>query len=342
MQTEPYFALLILTFAFVRCGDYVSESGEGLTGEENSSLLYSQLRTPKVALERGELASDIAWKLQPDGTPANGSAMCEQNWICEGQLGSACSSLILKEFGFDIPSRAVIQQIEVVLDRMSSNSQSVQDAFVRLRRESGFVGQNFARSLFWTTYWEEAIFPSVEGQDPLWGGDWNPGHFNDVAHNFEVVIRSAFYKINDTSFSDAPVQALVRCVSVRVYYSFQTCSTKNNCSGNGRCNENGICEGFEGYESDDCSQNTFQSGVGWAALIAITSLGSMIFGFAIAASFYMAKQKPVTSFERQEDHTEEIQLEVTSPATNLNVAASTAKPSSSEWKQVSNSKEWFL
>jgi hypothetical protein len=120
--------------------------------------------------------------------------------------------LRVTNFGFstaDIPSGATINGIEAKIERKytASESLTVYDSAVYLRKTSGQVGDNKGSGVLWTTSDVEAVYGGA-------ADTWNAGLIDtDIkSSNFGLDFSAYFFGIGTPT-------AYVDCISIRVYYT---------------------------------------------------------------------------------------------------------------------------
>ncbi|KKK47058.1 hypothetical protein LCGC14_3159020, partial [marine sediment metagenome] len=118
--------------------------------------------------------------------------------------------LQLDNFGFNIPSGATIDGIEVLIDREANISQSIQDDIITLKKSSGPVGNNEANTgTSWTTT-DDGSYDIYGSSTYLWGTSWSQADINDNA--FGVNISVSYNGTTDT-------RARIDHVQIKVYYT---------------------------------------------------------------------------------------------------------------------------
>lgn len=149
------------------------------------------------------------------GTGANATGIGTYSWanptvITANDLYEAdsyCPTQYLKatNFGFSIPSDAIIEGIVVGIERRCIYSNSALDATVKLVKNNVIVGTNNASSAYWPS---SSTVASYGSSSDLWGETWTYSDIN--SSNFGVV----------TSASGSPVNHVyVDYISITVYYS---------------------------------------------------------------------------------------------------------------------------
>lgn len=116
------------------------------------------------------------------------------------------ANLDATNFGFSIPSNAIITGIRAYLEKSASNDSGVDDDDVYLLRAGSPVGNDKASSWDWEDYDE---LWSYGGTTDLWGTTWTPAQVN--ASNFGIRLQAD----SDTSSGRT---AYVDHVEIRVYY----------------------------------------------------------------------------------------------------------------------------
>lgn len=134
-----------------------------------------------------------------------------------GGVNQETNYLKATNYGFSVPSNAVIRGIEVAVERKGVNSTTdgndVQDTFIKIVKADGSIGmQNKATT---TLIWPTADTVITYGSRiDLWGETWTPTDINDA--DFGAVISA------NISSPDTIVTASVDVISITVYYGFPT------------------------------------------------------------------------------------------------------------------------
>jgi hypothetical protein len=118
--------------------------------------------------------------------------------------------LTVYDFGFAIPSNAVVDGIMLSLIGKSTMMASVMDCTVVLMKNNVFEGNNLASGSDWDTTAMVRIYGSMS---ELWGTTWTPQEVNDV-------FFGAFIKVYNPSNNNP--SALVDAVTMTVFYSIGT------------------------------------------------------------------------------------------------------------------------
>jgi len=339
---------------------------------------YVQSRIPSkvnmVSFSEGD--REWAWNLEELENRGTSFSLCSENLNCKGQTGTKSQSIFIQNFNFSIPEDAIIYRIQVNVDRKSSEPQRIQDEIIQLLLKNKSIGVNYSSTTFWSEYWETISYPEEDVEDQLWEHSWCPFEIN--GEDFGVEFGISFAQISESDHLSNIVDAFLRCVRIEVYYYF-ICQELYNCSYHGVCTPVGTCLCNDGYTLEDCSQvyctfgcsghgnctgpqiclcdphydgqkceilrktSPYQNSGGTVVvggLIGMVSLASMIFGFAISMTYFLAKQKyqkreGVEKIEIEPHREKELELEPVVPATYKTTVIH-------DWKKVSNSKEWFL
>lgn len=130
-----------------------------------------------------------------------------------GTVAATTNYLQGTNFSFSIPTNAVIDGIEVTINRFSSLSNgtnNVQDNIVRLIKGGSIIGNNNSISGNWST--NSSTVVSYGGTSDLWGTTWAPSEIN--ASNFGVVLSA---NINRTGGNT--VTASVDHIQITVTYT---------------------------------------------------------------------------------------------------------------------------
>lgn len=117
--------------------------------------------------------------------------------------------LQLTNFGFTIPSTAVITGIKVDIERRAPVGSQVQDNGLRLLKAGVEVGNNLA--VFGLNWISTDAYASYGGCNNLWGATWTPADIN--ASNFGLVFASINYSCSGN------VTSLIDHVRVTVCYN---------------------------------------------------------------------------------------------------------------------------
>jgi hypothetical protein len=102
--------------------------------------------------------------------------------------GSLSNTLRLTNFGFSIPVGATINGILVEI-RMQGSNGKTKDQVIQLRKLSGLVGANKARSnAIWPR--NSARYIRFGGSSDLWGTTWAYSDINNAAFGIDIVAKS--------------------------------------------------------------------------------------------------------------------------------------------------------
>ena len=109
-----------------------------------------------------------------------------------GLLGTATTNyLVVKNFGFSIPSSASICGIEVTIERSATGLvpllYTVKDNLIRLAKNNIISGDDRSSTSEWTGSDVSAVYGSVSEK---WGSTWTPADINTA--NFGVAISAKF------------------------------------------------------------------------------------------------------------------------------------------------------
>lgn len=114
-------------------------------------------------------------------------------------------------FGFSIPSTAVIDGIVLEVERSAGTSPgNTVDSTIRLRKNSGFVGDNKAVGGTWPA---SDAYQTYGSSSDLWGTTWTPAEINDAGFGAGV---SAFL---DTVIELSTETCSVDHMRITVYYT---------------------------------------------------------------------------------------------------------------------------
>ena len=154
---------------------------------------------PSVAVNNASIGA-VAWL-----NPAN--VLTSNDLYAQGSFSgtSASNYLQVSGFGFAVPTYAVITGIEVLIERNSPVSSTIQDNIVSLVKGGTITGDNKATPAFWASADADV---SYGGNSVLWGTSWTPAEVNDA--NFGVVISAS---------SNAVSIANIDHIGIKVYYS---------------------------------------------------------------------------------------------------------------------------
>ncbi|KKK84522.1 hypothetical protein LCGC14_2782500, partial [marine sediment metagenome] len=118
--------------------------------------------------------------------------------------------LILSNFGFNIPTGAVIDGIEVLMDREATQSSSIRDEQLYLRKTGGQIGDNKADSVNYWDIIDDDIYDSYGGTTDLWGTTWTAAEINSVDFGIDLYVKY---------FGSVATDARIDHLQIRVYYT---------------------------------------------------------------------------------------------------------------------------
>jgi hypothetical protein len=145
-------------------------------------------------------ASDNAFStasLLPNGSCNNNSCYFSQD-------------LTPSDYGFSIPSNAVITGIVVAVSRKGSAANAITDSIIQLVINNFPAGDNLAVNEAWTTTNDTYTYGSSTN---LWGASWTPSLINDIT--FGVLVKAK-------NISAVQQTASVDWIGMTVYYSTAT------------------------------------------------------------------------------------------------------------------------
>lgn len=135
--------------------------------------------------------SNFAWQISggPQGNP--GAA----GFANSSPLTGNTNTLLIEGLGFNIPTGAVIQGIQVTVYRGANRVNAVNDVTVKLLKAGTAVGNNKATSGFWPQIeWNNYLIPLAGGvpvtygsPTDLWGTSWAPSDINNSQFGIEIV-----------------------------------------------------------------------------------------------------------------------------------------------------------
>ena len=176
----------------------------------------------------------------------------------------------LEDFGFNIPTGATIDGIEVNIEKKSDVSGTVQDQYLSMLDASTPVGSNYADSAYWLDY--DSI-TNYGGASDLWGSSWTPSTINNAG--FGVILYAMV--INDNG------NASIDDVNITVHYTPATYTCQSITSGNGNWNASGSwtsCGGGTPGSADTAVIN----GTANITVTASTTVAALKFGTTAAAA----------------------------------------------------------
>jgi hypothetical protein len=119
--------------------------------------------------------------------------------------------LVCSNYGFAIPTGAIIDAITVTVKAKSESSSSMTFGDNQLHYSGGFVNYGtFADTVLTTTNTEYQSLTDSGGTDVLWGRTWTPAEINSSELSF---------KLNIISYTGTPELAYVDFISITVDYT---------------------------------------------------------------------------------------------------------------------------
>jgi len=161
------------------------------------------------------------------GAGTNQDAVGTESWANPGNIttaGSPYASVILRRmvisnylegtlYGFDIPTDAAIQGIEVIVTRNANPpTTSVTDYEVRVLKAGVPVGENKASATAWPNVLTAVTYG---GPTDLWGTTWTPAEVN--ASNFGAAVSA---QRDNNGNNDRT--AVVDTIQITVYYGYSS------------------------------------------------------------------------------------------------------------------------
>ncbi|KKL99748.1 hypothetical protein LCGC14_1811320, partial [marine sediment metagenome] len=114
----------------------------------------------------------------------------------------------LTNFGFSIPA-ATITGIEVEIDREATQSSSIKDGRIYLRKTSGQVGNNKSAAGYWDTI-DDDSYDTYGSTSDLWGTTWTSSEINSVDFGIDIYVGY------DGSVAD---NARIDHLRIKIYYT---------------------------------------------------------------------------------------------------------------------------
>jgi autotransporter-associated beta strand protein len=189
----------------------------GGSGSLSSSVCAPGATTsmgPKAA-GNGSASGTIAWA-DPSNIVSDNSIYATAFLTVTGANTIATTGTLQgTEFGFEIPSSATINGIQVSIKRFSSDNatnNTVKDNVISLIKGGVVIGANRANAGNWATA-NTTVFPYGSNSD-LWGTTWTPDQINDP--NFGISLSA---NINAAAFGSATTTASVDYMQITVTYT---------------------------------------------------------------------------------------------------------------------------
>jgi hypothetical protein len=149
------------------------------------------------------------------GTGANQTGIGTNAWVNptsiytsnDARASGQCPTNYLKatNFGFSLPSDAIVEGIVVNVERLCFNANVVTDNVVKLLKAGTIVGDNKALASYWPTSDTTA---SYGASNDLWGETWT---YSDINSSTFGVVTSATAGLAYTAYVDY--------IAITVYYS---------------------------------------------------------------------------------------------------------------------------
>ncbi|KKN00087.1 hypothetical protein LCGC14_1141340, partial [marine sediment metagenome] len=117
--------------------------------------------------------------------------------------------LRLTNFGFDIPSTAVIDGITVEMDRFATQASAIQDGAIFLRNATGQVGNDKSTGDDWDIL-DNDIYTSFGGISDTWGKSWSIAEINSNEFGLDLYIDY---------LGSVPTGAFVDHIIITIYYT---------------------------------------------------------------------------------------------------------------------------
>ena len=184
------------------------------SGIISNAQVASQVRLPQNVTQSalgclacpGSEWNNTSYAETPDNQSATTSLAA--TGFCFQSTCSYSRALMANEFGFNIPSTAIISGIKVRIIRSADQSDAVRDSTVRLMINSIPVGANKKKGISWPTI---AAQKTYGGAEDLWDYSWTPALIN--ASSFGVWLKC--YHYSNTTVAMGAVDV----VRVIVYYT---------------------------------------------------------------------------------------------------------------------------
>lgn len=110
------------------------------------------------------------------------------------------------DFASGIPAGAIIDGIEVKIERHSGESDLMCDSAIYLRKTSGQIGDNKASASYWPTSDAEVTYGGATDK-------WNAGLIDTEVRNADFGVDLSVYAVA------VDIHAYIDCISIRVYYT---------------------------------------------------------------------------------------------------------------------------
>lgn len=176
-------------------------------------------------------------QLSATATITTGGSSGNFNWTASGVSGFGfanssghtgnTNTLFIEGLGFNIPTGAVIQGIQVTVYRGSNRVNSVNDVTVKAVKAGTAVGTNKAVGGFWPQIlWNSYIIPitggvpiTYGGPTDLWGTSWAASDINNAGFGFSMIANQGS---NSTTTGGITFSNINQPVTVTVYYGAGT------------------------------------------------------------------------------------------------------------------------
>ncbi|KKK54435.1 hypothetical protein LCGC14_3084780, partial [marine sediment metagenome] len=118
--------------------------------------------------------------------------------------------LQLAGFGFNIPTGAVINGIEVLIDKQATQSSSIKDGGLLLRKTSGRVGIDKADTVNYWDITDNDFYNGYGGQTDLWGITWTVDEINSADFGIDLYVEY---------FGSVATDARIDHVIIKIHYT---------------------------------------------------------------------------------------------------------------------------
>lgn len=173
-------------------------------------------------------------QVSTQATITTGGVSGNFNWNASGTSGYGFSNssghtghtntLFIEGLGFNIPTGASIQGIQVQVFRGANRSNAVSDVTVQLLKAGVAAGSNKAQGGFWPQIlWNSYVQPTqggipttYGGPTDLWGASWLPSDINNATFGIQIIANQA--SSNTTTGGIVFANGTAQPVLVTVYY----------------------------------------------------------------------------------------------------------------------------
>jgi Tfp pilus assembly protein PilX len=166
-------------------GDLCLKNGGTITGTSNTIDVGGNVKITGVGTNAGYKSPTAASGWTSSSSVYASDSVFATNSIAQGSTGAV---LVVTGFNVSVPSTAIVQGIQVEIERKSSSSSTIRDTDVYLQKTSAAVGTDHSSTSYWPTTKATATYGTASD---LWGTTWTPSEINASTFGVRITARNS-------------------------------------------------------------------------------------------------------------------------------------------------------